>query len=227
MGMKQMQHNSLEPGEKIRAEAWLYEQLKRDILLGVLRPRERLLENELHERFQVGRHVVRAALEALERAGLVERRLNRGALVRDYTEDEIEELYDMRKLLHEAAVERMKFPAKEELIAELERINSVYRENLEQRNLAEVVDANDRFHRTLYASCGNRSLEQTIEEFWLKTAAIHCYAIANPELAQRSLAEHEEMIAAVKAGDRVWLNKVCNDHMYPALEAYRRANGRW
>lgn len=213
--------------ENIRPEDWLYGELKRSILLGVLRPRERLLENELSERFGVGRHVVRAVFDSLEHAGLIQRRANRGAIVRDYDKEEVDELYDMRKLLHEAAIQRIVFPVSPDLIAVLDGINEQYRDNLERKNLVAVVEANDAFHRAIYGACGNRFLEQTIEEFWLKTAAIHCYAIASPDLAARSLSEHREMVEALKSGDREWLGRVCIEHMYPALDAYRRANGQW
>jgi DNA-binding GntR family transcriptional regulator len=213
--------------ESLRPEEGVFEELKRAILLGRLRPRERLLEADLAERFKVGRHVVRGALELLERHGLVNRRVNRGAIVRDYEPEEIDELYDMRGLLHAAAVERIALPVSGTLIFELESINKSYEANLEARSLAAVVDANDKFHRTLFAACGNRFLTAAIEEFWLKTAAIHCYAIADPILAAQSLREHEIMIDALKASDRERLLRVCIDHMYPALEAYRRRNSPW
>lgn len=222
--MKIEQPRVVQPASPDRGDLSVFEAIKREIILGELRPRERLVEEELAERFQVGRHTIRGALEALEHAGLAERRPNRGARVRDYADDEIEALYDMRELLHEAAVQRMKFPADERLINELETINDAYRQKLEARDLGAAVAVNDRFHRTLFASCGNPHLEETIEAFWLKTATIHSYALADPTLAMQSLAEHVEIIEAVKAGDRTRLTKACNDHMYPAVDAYRRVN---
>ena len=62
-------------------------------MLGRLRPRERLVEDELMARFGAKRHAVRAALAALDRAGLVTLRRHRGAAVREYGAEEIEELY--------------------------------------------------------------------------------------------------------------------------------------
>ena len=59
-------------------------ELELDIVLGRMRPRERLVEDELMTRFNAKRHVVRQALSALEQIGLVERKQNKGAKVKDY-----------------------------------------------------------------------------------------------------------------------------------------------
>src|SRR5690606_32587948 len=57
--------------------------LEEEIVLGRLRPRERLLEEDLARAFDTKRHVVRAALAELESMGIVVRQPNRGAAVRD------------------------------------------------------------------------------------------------------------------------------------------------
>lgn len=46
--------------------------LEEDIVLGLLAPRVRLVEDDLMERFAAKRHVVRDALAQLESAGLLE-----------------------------------------------------------------------------------------------------------------------------------------------------------
>ena len=100
--------------------------LQQDIVFGRLKPRERLVEEELSERFVVGRHVIRAALEELGRAGLVQRRQNRGAVVSDYTAEEIDELYDIRVILQQEAAKRVVLPASADFIRELRDVNDVY-----------------------------------------------------------------------------------------------------
>lgn len=51
----------------------MVETLEEDILLGRLFPRERLVEDQLSERFNQKRHVVRQALKDLEVMGLIVR----------------------------------------------------------------------------------------------------------------------------------------------------------
>ncbi|MDS1135151.1 GntR family transcriptional regulator [Nitratireductor indicus] len=201
--------------------------LRSDIIFGRLRPRERLVEGELSGRFGVGRYLVRGALDELERQGFVVKRPNKGALVREYSAEEIRQLYEMRALLQEAAVQRMPLEQSEALLVELESAQGRYRAALEERDLMAVVRANDAFHRAMFLACGNAFLSDTIEQFWYKTAAIHSYAIANPDLARRSCSEHEDMILAIRSRDRDALARLVVDHMRPALEAYEAALQRW
>ena len=98
--------------------------LEEDIVFGRLKPRERLVEQDIMDRFETRRHVARAALEALESRGLVERRANRGAAVRDLSEREISELYFMRELLHRAAAEQTPLPISEDILAELRTVQA-------------------------------------------------------------------------------------------------------
>ena len=82
----------------------IVQRLEEEIALGLLRPRERLVEDDLLARFNVKRHVVRQVLAELEMMGMVTRRPNRGAVVRDFTTLEVEHIYFVRELLERAAV---------------------------------------------------------------------------------------------------------------------------
>src|ERR1700677_4417969 len=86
------------------------DELEEQIVLGVLHPRERLVEDDLCERFNLKRHVARQVLAEVERRGLVERRKNFGALVKSFTLREVTELYALRELLETDAASRIAFP---------------------------------------------------------------------------------------------------------------------
>lgn len=199
------------------------EALRQDIVFGRLKPRERLVEEELSERFDCGRYAIRMALEEVMQLGLVVRRPNKGAAVIDYTPDEIEQLYHMRTLLQTESVRLIRFPVSEEVIATLEACNKLFAEKIAAHELAEAAKANDLFHHTLFNCCNNKYLCADIESYWLKTASIHSYAIGNADMASRSFDEHAEMIALLAAGDRDELARKCDAHMRPALTAYLAA----
>jgi DNA-binding GntR family transcriptional regulator len=213
--------------EERRPQDRVFHALRHDILLGRLRPRERLVEEELAARFAVGRYVVRAALDELGRIGLVARRPNRGVIVADYDPAEIAKLYEVREILQRAAVTRMALPAADELVRALRTINARYEDCLKRGELDEVAEANGDFHRTLFSACGNAYLAEAIEQYREKTAPIHGYAIGVPRLASQSHRDHEEMIGCLVAGDRQRLADVCIRHMQPSLESIREtARGR-
>lgn len=198
--------------------------LRFDIIFGRLRPRERLVESDLCERFGVGRYVVRGALDELEQQGFVVKRPNKGAMVREYSAEEIRQLYDMRSLLQREAAGRIPMEDTQALVGQLEAIQARYRAALGARDLAAVSIANDQFHQALFSACGNSFLAETVEQYWKKTAPIHSYAIGDATLAQQSCEEHEAMIEALRAADRELLVRLVDDHMKPALQAYQAAS---
>ncbi len=201
--------------------------LQQDIAFGRLKPRERLVEEELSERFLVGRHIIRAAFKELEHAGLIRRRQNRGAIVNDYSTEEVDELYDVRTILQHQAAQRIQLPAAPDLIVRLRGLNDTYVHRGQAGDLDAASVANDTFHQVIFSACRNRQLAHLIQQYWVKTAAIHCYAIANPALAEKSRQEHFQMIDAMESGDRVSFETLTVQHMQPALQAFKAAHGGW
>lgn len=214
-----------ETSEKLLAD--LVDSIRQAIIFGRLRPRERLVEEELAERFDASRHLVRSALSSLEQMGLVARRPNRGVVVCDFSVEEIEEIYEMRAILQGEAARRIPLPAPRALVTQLEAIHAKYSENVDRMELKATCTLNNVFHETMFGACNNRYLTETIQRFWTRTTAIRCYAIGDPELLQQSRLEHRAMIDAIKDGNREDLVRRCVDHIFPALEAYKRAHGGW
>jgi DNA-binding GntR family transcriptional regulator len=217
----------IQSGRSDQKSAAVVSALQHDIVFGRLKPRERLVEEDLSERFSVGRHIIRAALDELDRMGLVQRRQNRGVVVSDYAPQEVDELYEIRFLLQQAAARRIELPAPPDFIEKLSKTNDSYVHFGKLGDLNAASIANDAFHRMIFGACRNAELAGLIQQYWVKTAAIHCYAIANPALAEQSRQEHYEMIEAMRIGDRVRFEALCVEHMQPALAAFKAAHGGW
>ncbi len=205
----------------------LVDKIKQEIIFGRLRPRERLIEDELSQRFGASRHLVRSAFSELQQMGLVTRRPNKGAIVRDFAPEEVDEIYEMRAMLQSEAASRIPLPADPNLIAELESINAAYEAEVEAHNLKRVCELNNRFHHTMFSACNNHYLSGLIQRVWTETLGIRCYAIGDPQLLARARDEHWQMLEALKAGNRTELVRLCVDHIWPALEAYKTAHGGW
>src|SRR5271157_1197311 len=96
--------------------------LEEDIVLGRRHPRERLVEQDLCERFDTHRGDVRLALFELEKKGLIERIRNRGAMVRDLTPKEVMEVYAVREELEAMAARILPFPVAASELARLDAL---------------------------------------------------------------------------------------------------------
>ena len=201
--------------------------IKQDIIFGRLRPRERLVEDQLSERFGASRHQVRMAFNDLDQMGLVTRRPNKGAIVRDFSVEEAEEVYEMRAMLQAEGARRIPMPAPAELLERLESIHESFCAAADAGDVQRVCQLNNDFHRTIFGACNNRYLAETIDRFWIQTLGIRCYAIGDPALLVHSRSEHETMIRMLREGDRENFVRLCVDHIWRPFEAYKRAHGGW
>lgn len=196
--------------------------LEEDIVLGRLYPRQRLVENELMLRFQVSRHAVRQVLSGLERLYLVEQFPNRGAAVRAYSVEEIDELYAIRTLIETDAAKRMPLPFDKDRLAALEKIQAGYERAMTEQDLGSAFRANMAFHKTLFGGCGNRHLAELVDDFAKRTHSVRSIGMMTPNLLERARLEHHAILEALRSHDRKSLVRLCTGHIAPSKEAYLR-----
>lgn len=194
--------------------------LEEDILFGLLHPRERLIENDLIERFDAKRHVVRQALAELDRIGLVERPPGRSVTVKDLKPSEVEQIYAMRELLETAAAAWMPLPLERATVKELTEIQKRHDAAASARDIRAMFRINIEFHRTLFAHCGNHYLSEQIELLGKKAHAVRSFSITQPEHIDSARQDHWQIIRALQKGDRAKLVSLCRDHIQVAKHAY-------
>lgn len=195
-------------------------QLEFDILFGALRPRERLVEDVLMQRFGATRHAVRQALVELERMEIVTRAPNRGAAVRDFDAQEVEEITELRETLHRRAVQRMRLPAGAKLIGQLKAIQRRHDKAVAARDPRAIDDANEAFHEALFGACDNRLLAKAIGHYAYLSRAMRLYPLVDPLLLQTLRSEHWAMIEAIEAGNRPLLSRLVVDHIQHSKQLY-------
>jgi DNA-binding GntR family transcriptional regulator len=203
------------------------DQIKHEIIFGRLRPRERLVEDDLCTKFGASRHQIRAAFAELERIGLVTRRPNKGVVVRDFSAEEIEQSFEVGALLQAEAAQRISLPPDPVTMRKLEDIYRGYCAACNQMDLEQVVANTMRFHQAVFEASNNKCLSDIIREIWTKTLAVRCYEIAIPELLEREQQEHAQILQALRSGNRRDLVRLCADQGKRALEAYKRLHGGW
>jgi DNA-binding GntR family transcriptional regulator len=200
--------------------------IEEDIVLGRRHPRERLVEQDLCDRFQTHRGDVRLALFELEKKGLIERIPNRGAMVRGLTPTEVREIYTVREELEVMAVRIIPFPVAERDIVRLEELQRQHAAAIAKGEMLTVFYSNLCFHQALFGLCGNACLIETIDQLAQKVYGIRSYANASPESLDRARRDHVEMINALRAGRRDELITLTRQHLKPSPEAYITAYER-
>ncbi len=197
-----------------------------DIVLGRLHPRERLTEQAIAQRFSTNRATVRVAFAELERRGLITRPRNVGATVVDFRPAEVEQIYAVRELLETAAARQIQYPVSPDILERLREIQQCHGDAVDRQDLQTVFRENIRFHRELFAICGNRVLVETIESLAQRSYAIRSYSHTDPQYLAAAREDHRAMIEALASGDRDRLVELCRRHLVPSREAYIRAYRR-
>ena len=200
--------------------------LEEEIVLGRRHPRERLIEQDLCERFATHRGDVRLALFELEKKGLIERIRNRGAIVRDLTPKEVTEVYAVREELEVMAARILPFPVAAADLARLEALQKKHSAAVDAGDMLGVFYANLHFHQALFGLCGNACLIETIEQLAQKVYGIRSYANASPQVLERARRDHLDMIKALRASRGEELIALTRRHLKPQPEAYIRAYER-
>jgi DNA-binding GntR family transcriptional regulator len=194
--------------------------LQEDIVLGRLAPGARLVEEELAERFRTKRHVLREAFIELERFGLIERRPNRGASVRQLTLEDVNQIYAVREILERAAAAQMALPPEKPVYQRIEAAQRRHDAAVDAGDAKAVFRANFEFHEALFAACGNPYLAAAIDDFRRKTHVVWSYAIVKPEYFRNAQREHRAMLKALREGDRKRLIELCAAHLDISRQAY-------
>jgi len=211
------------PARELAAAVVIARSIEEDIVLGRRLPRERLIEQDLCDRFRTHRGDVRLALYELEKKGLVERIPNRGATVRGLTPLEVREIYAVREELEVMAVRIIPFPVVDADIERLEELQRQHADAIADGEMLTVFYSNLRFHQVLFGLCGNACLIDTIELLAQKAYGIRSYANAFPESLDRARRDHLDMIEALRASRRDELIALTRRHLKPSPEAYIKA----
>ncbi len=200
--------------------------VEEDIVLGRRHPRERLVEQDLCNRFNTHRADVRLALFELEKKGIIERIPNRGAMVRDLNPREVSEIYAVREELEVMAARILPFPVAAGDLDKLDELQSKHSAAVDRGDLITVFYSNLHFHQVLFGLCRNRCLIEMIEQCAQKVYGIRSYANAFPDTLDRARNDHVDMIEALRGSHREDLIALTRRHLKPSPEAYIRAYER-
>jgi len=198
-----------------------YNNIKRLILSGQLRPGRKLVHQDLAELLKVSRTPVREALERLYQEGFVTRLPRRGFYVAEMTGEEARDLYGAREALEIHALHETfaRGPLAPETLQELASLVGRYHDLLQQRVVKERVVTDVNFHLHLADQAGNRYLVrllmQTFERLTLKRR-VEGY---RSDRGAQASHEHRELLAALSAHDLAGAEAALRTHIRAARDA--------
>jgi DNA-binding GntR family transcriptional regulator len=202
------------PIRTVSTVAALERALEDRILDGELGPGAHLREAELAGEYDVARHSLRAACDALVRRGLLSKRINRGFFVPALTIEDAREILLLRRayelpVVRELAGRREAPPA---TLAALRAFES-FEDNAPWRDL---VRADIEFHRGLVGAAGNSRLERAHADL-LAEVALCLTQMRSTYRASELAQEHHELVDALESGDPDRAEREFDAHFYDGL----------
>lgn len=186
-------------------------QLRDELLDGRHAAGARLREEELAERFEVGRHTVRFAIRLLVERGLVVHERNRGAVVPPLTQPRIDEIFGFRKVLEIGAL-RMALADGADLAPVAAAVEEL--ETLAERDPAptwrELTEVHAGIHRAIVAAAGNSHLLAAYSRCEDETRLL--LAVLDPDFDGRRLsALHRQLMDKLLVGGDVAVQALTDD----------------
>lgn len=198
----------------------LLSQVRDFIVEGRLEPGSRIPERELCERFDVSRTPLREALKVLASEGLIELLPNRGARVRQFTEADIRNLFELIAGLDfiagRAACERIS----DEDIAAIERTHLEMYAHYLRHELADYFRLNQKIHQAIVDAAANPflSANYATANAIVKRLRYSANLIHRDRLSD-AMREHEAIVDALRRRDGEKMGKLMFDHMRGKCEA--------
>lgn len=196
----------------------VYDTLIDLIVSAELRPGEHLVETELARQLGVSRQPVREALHRLEAEGWVDLRPSQGAFVHVPTDQEVDELLDVRELLEAETARLAARAATPEKIAGLRQIWAEGHAAAEAHDVAKAVTANNAFHAEIAEVAGNAVLADLAGIVGRRVRWY--YGLVAPARGHGSWAEHAELVDAIEAGDADRAMRTAREHTEHTRTAY-------
>ncbi len=201
----------------------VYEALVELVVGGALRPGQHLVESELARQLGVSRQPVREALHRLEAEGWIDLRPSQGAFVHVPTDQEVDQLLDVRELLEGATARLAARAATPDAVAALRATWQEGVAAVESGDLAAAVAANNDFHAALAEIAGNAVLAQLSEIVGRRVRWY--YRKVAPARGHESWSEHAQLVAAIEAGDEDQAAALARVHTERTRTAYHEPVG--
>jgi len=201
----------------------IFNTIREAIILGELKPGERLMEVQLAEKMGVSRTPVREAIRKLELEGLVEMLPRKGAHVADLSVKDIMDVLEIRATLDGLASSLSASRITEEEIKELRHLLQQFENYIEKGSTQGVIKKDVEFHDIIYRSSRNEKLIQISNNLREQVQRFRVIYIKDYGSSRELVKEHADILNAIANRDCEAAMKFAQRHIKNQEETIIRA----
>lgn len=176
------------------------ERIRTAILEHRLAPGAKLTEAQLCDVFNVKRGAIRQALAQLATDKLVDLEPNRGAFVASPTLQDVHEVFEMRRIIELAVVERLATGPGAKRLKGVASLIEKERKAFQRQDFAAWIRLSGEFHTTLATLMGNATLSECLEGLVARSTLMSALYESHGR-SPCSCDDHDEILGALEAGD--------------------------
>jgi DNA-binding GntR family transcriptional regulator len=187
--------------------------LRTTILKGQFKPKERLNERLLCERFGISRTPLREAFKVLAAEGLLTLLPNRGAVVTALSIQDFEATLSVLAHLETMIGEQAAIHSDDQTITNVRAWHHQMFAHFLRQEMAPYFELNQKIHMALAAASGNAVLISLYASLNAKILRYRYQANLQPERWQAAVEEHEEILSALILRDGSRLGVLLRQHL--------------
>lgn len=179
----------------------LLEEIRQAILSGRYPAGSQLRQDALADTYGVSRIPIREVLFQLEAEGLVKIVPQKGAIVSDLSQAEIDDVFELRALLEPRLFRRSAPLLSEEDFQQLEQIHESYVRAIGGGEIDQYGKLNARLHIVLYQRANMPRTQQIVASLLQTSDRYTRVQLSSIDAMKRAMEEHAELIRLSRAGN--------------------------
>lgn len=191
------------------------DKIRADIVKGVFNDGERLVEPKLAEIYGISRTPIREALRQLESEGFIEIVPRKGAVVKELTIKDIDNLYAIKANLEGLAARQAVENISSKEIEKLVNVNEkfIYLFNSSENIVEEYLKYNISFHNLFIKYSNNEKLIEILEGLNKNFQRFRSFLVSKVDRVKDAYEEHKRIIEAFQANDPELAEKTVRKHI--------------
>lgn len=196
--------------------------IREAIIVGKLKPGEKISEAKLAEELHISRTPIREAIRMLESEGFVSIIPRRGTIVSEFSLEDLYEYFQIKACLEAFAAASVVDSLSERDLNKLKRLNEEEMSAVKSHDFSNYLRIHDEFHQTFLVRTGNRKLALVIQQLGFHIRRLEKIFNDHPEIFVTCSRSHGDLILAFESRDPKRVREIIEQNILNIAENIRQ-----